>query len=57
MSEWVWGAAFVIVYLVLTQLLLPKLGVPHLKEPRLRRVSAQDRSEGHAFRKTMTTIV
>jgi len=28
MSEWVWGAAFVIVYLVLTQLLLPKLGVP-----------------------------
>ena len=56
MSEWVWGAAFVIVYLVLTQLLLPKLGVPHLKEPRLRRVSAPNGSEGHVFRKNMTTI-
>ena len=56
MSEWVWGAAFVIVYLVLTQLQLPKLGVPHLKEPRLRRVSAPNGSEGHVFRKTMTTI-
>jgi hypothetical protein len=28
MSEWVWGVALVIAYLVLTQWLLPKLGVP-----------------------------
>jgi hypothetical protein len=28
MSEWVWGVAFVIAYLILTQWLLPKLGVP-----------------------------
>jgi hypothetical protein len=30
---------------------------PHLKNARLRRVSAQNGFEGHAFRKTMTTIV
>lgn len=28
MSEWVWGVAFVIAYLILTQWLLPKLSVP-----------------------------
>ena len=28
MPNWVWGVAFVVVYLVLTQWLLPKLGVP-----------------------------
>jgi len=28
MSDWVWGVAFVIAYLILTQWLLPKLGVP-----------------------------
>lgn len=28
MAEWVWPVAFVIAYLVLTQWLLPKLGVP-----------------------------
>jgi hypothetical protein len=28
MPNWVWGVAFLIVYVVLTQWLLPKLGVP-----------------------------
>jgi hypothetical protein len=28
MPDWVWGVAFVAAYLVLTQWLLPKLGVP-----------------------------
>jgi len=28
MSDWVWGVAFVIDYLILTQWLLQKLGVP-----------------------------
>ena len=28
MPEWVWGIAFLAGYLVLTQWLLPKLGVP-----------------------------
>jgi hypothetical protein len=28
MPNWVWGVAFVVAYLVLTQWLLPKLGVP-----------------------------
>jgi hypothetical protein len=28
MPNWVWGAALVVAYVVLTQWLLPKLGVP-----------------------------
>ena len=28
MPEWVWAVGFVVAYLVLTQWLLPKLGVP-----------------------------
>ena len=28
MPSWVWGVAFLIAYVVLTQWLLPKLGVP-----------------------------
>jgi hypothetical protein len=28
MPNWVWGVVFLIAYVVLTQLLLPKLGVP-----------------------------
>jgi hypothetical protein len=28
MPDWVWGVAFLVAYLVLTQWLLPKLGVP-----------------------------
>jgi hypothetical protein len=28
MPNWVWGVAFIVVYVVLTQWLLPKLGVP-----------------------------
>jgi len=28
MPNWIWGAAFLIAYVVLTQWLLPKLGVP-----------------------------
>ena len=28
MPNWVWGVAFVVAYLVLTQWVLPKLGVP-----------------------------
>ena len=28
MPEWVWVVAFIVAYLVLTQWLLPKLGVP-----------------------------
>jgi hypothetical protein len=28
MPDWAWGVAFVVAYLVLTQWLLPKLGVP-----------------------------
>jgi hypothetical protein len=28
MPNWVWGVLFLIVYVVLTQWLLPKLGVP-----------------------------
>lgn len=28
MPEWVWVVGFLVVYLVLTQWLLPKLGVP-----------------------------
>ena len=28
MPNWIWGVAFVVAYVVLTQWLLPKLGVP-----------------------------
>jgi hypothetical protein len=28
MPNWVWGVAFLVAYIVLTQWLLPKLGVP-----------------------------
>ncbi len=28
MSNWIWGLAFLVAYLVLTQWLLPKLGIP-----------------------------
>jgi hypothetical protein len=28
MPNWVWGVAFIVAYVVLTQWLLPKLGVP-----------------------------
>jgi hypothetical protein len=28
MPNWVWGVAFVVAYVVVTQWLLPKLGVP-----------------------------
>ena len=28
MPNWVWGVAFLVAYMVLTQWLLPKLGVP-----------------------------
>jgi len=28
MPNWIWGVAFLIAYVVLTQWLLPKLGVP-----------------------------
>jgi len=28
MPNWVWGVAFLLAYVVLTQWLLPKLGVP-----------------------------
>jgi hypothetical protein len=28
MPNWVWGMAFLVAYVVLTQRLLPKLGVP-----------------------------
>ena len=28
MPNWVWGVAFLVAYVVLTQWLLPKLGVP-----------------------------
>jgi hypothetical protein len=28
MPEWVWAVAFIVAYLLLTQWLLPKLGVP-----------------------------
>jgi hypothetical protein len=28
MSNWIWGVALLIAYVVLTQWLLPKLGVP-----------------------------
>jgi hypothetical protein len=28
MPNWVWGLAFLVAYVVLTQWLLPKLGVP-----------------------------
>jgi hypothetical protein len=28
MPNWVWGAALVVAYLILSQWLLPKLGVP-----------------------------
>ena len=28
MPEWVWGVVLVLAYLILTQWLLPKLGVP-----------------------------
>jgi hypothetical protein len=28
MPDWVWGVALVVAYVVLTQWLLPKLGVP-----------------------------
>jgi len=28
MPNWVWGVAFVVAYVVLTQWLLPKLGIP-----------------------------
>ncbi len=28
MLNWVWGVAFLVAYVVLTQWLLPKLGVP-----------------------------
>ncbi len=28
MPNWIWGVAFLICYVVLTQWLLPKLGVP-----------------------------
>jgi hypothetical protein len=28
MPNWVWGVAFVIAYLIVTQWLLPKIGVP-----------------------------
>ena len=28
MPNWIWGTAFLVAYVVLTQWLLPKLGVP-----------------------------
>jgi len=28
MPNWVWGVAFLLAYIILTQWLLPKLGVP-----------------------------
>ncbi len=28
MPNWVWGVAFIVAYVVLTQWLLPKLGIP-----------------------------
>ena len=28
MPNWVWGVAFLVAYVILTQWLLPKLGVP-----------------------------
>ncbi len=28
MPNWVWGVAFVVAYIVLTQWLLPRLGIP-----------------------------
>jgi hypothetical protein len=28
MPNWIWGVAFLVAYVVLTQWLLPKLGVP-----------------------------
>jgi len=28
MPDWVWGVAFLVAYVVLTQWILPKLGVP-----------------------------
>jgi hypothetical protein len=28
MLDWVWGAGFLVAYVVLTQWLLPKLGIP-----------------------------
>jgi hypothetical protein len=28
MPNWVWGVAFLVAYVVLTQWLLPKLGIP-----------------------------
>jgi hypothetical protein len=28
MPNWVWGVAFLVAYIILTQWLLPKLGVP-----------------------------
>jgi hypothetical protein len=28
MPDWVWGVAFLVAYIILTQWLLPKLGVP-----------------------------
>jgi hypothetical protein len=43
MPDWVWVVGFFALYIVLTQWLLPKLGVSDLSNPKMRRrVSAQD---------------
>jgi hypothetical protein len=54
MPNWVWGAALVVAYLILTQWLLPTL------PPEGARVAPSlgaDCSERHRFRRTVTTIV
>jgi len=43
MPNWIWGVAFLVAYVVLTQWLLPRLGARLFRRPTLRR--------------TMTTIV
>jgi hypothetical protein len=42
MPGWLFLVAFVVVYLVLTQWLLPKPGGSHLKEPRRRPVPTRN---------------
>jgi len=42
MPNWLWGVAFLVAYVILTQMAAAKTWRSHLKDPRLRRVSAQN---------------
>ena len=57
MPDWGWAVAFLVALRGLDAMAPAKTRRPHLKDPRLRRVSAQNCSEGRTFRRTMTGIV